>query len=212
MIDMSSLTQILMYMLIPLMIFMMLKNLGLLKFLKGPQKKEEVPRDAGERLQKYLKMSGKVNPRNAKVISLTQTRDTPGKKIGKIMGIIPTPSFTKFIFKPNMFSFKKILYCPPSKHTSLHAKCVNINAMGLRNISGLYFPIFDNDGGSGLTMHEWFKLGSSEVRKDIAEMMEIDLYDYWAHTIGQSIAGKIEKEELERFEGPKEEVVKEEEE
>lgn len=205
MMDMS----LIIYMLIPLMVFMMLKNMGLLKFLKSPQKKEEVPRDAGERLQKYLKMSGKANPRNAKILSLTQTRDTPGRRIGRIKGIIPTPSFTKFIVKFNLFSFQKIIYCPPSKHTSLHAKCVNINAMGLRNISGLYFPIFDNDGGSDPTMHEWFKLDSSEVRKDIAEMMEIDLNDYWAHTIGQSIAGRIEKEELKRYEGPKEEVVKE---
>jgi len=97
-------------------------------------------RDAGDRLRKYLVNCAKLNPRNCRVLKMRRTKYNNGGKIGKIVGVVPSKFVTRFIIKRRAFSGKQILYCPVDMHTNILCQDVIVNALGLENAAGFYYP------------------------------------------------------------------------
>ena len=65
----------------------------------GRKKGEIIPRDAQDRLFKYIVTSSKTNPNISKYLYLSRTEYTPGGYIGKIVGKVSEHGFTKFAVK-----------------------------------------------------------------------------------------------------------------
>ena len=144
--------------------------IGLVVEMVGPWKnaipsRRYISKDAGDRLKKYLINASKLNPQNCRTLKIRRTKFNNGGKIGKIVGVIPSKFVTRFIIKKNPLMGLKIIYCPIDMHTNILCRDVIINALGLENASGFYYP------------HPYKK----EIRKKIFDFLQvafnIDMYN-----------------------------------
>ena len=184
-----------------IMIIIMIKLvMGFVQYMPKPKKVDIEPTTVGDRLKKYLVKAGQINPRTAKILKLRRTKFNEGGKIGYITGVIQTRTYTRFIFKPKILGFKKILYCPTSLHSPLHYKEIILNAVAIENAGGFYYPIpYDTN----LTNAEVFNIAQKAFQADLKKMEIMDLYQLEIEQVYGGLAG-VEKEEEITHKAPEE--------
>ena len=128
------------------------------------------PMSVGERLKKYIVKASKSNPHHVKSIYLRRTEYSSGGKIGRVVGVLPTKHCTRFLFKNTRLGMMKLLYCPVDMHTSLHSNQVTINAIGLDNAGGFYYPIPQD-----MYTQDVFKVFKEALNIDLKRMQIIDM-------------------------------------
>ena len=151
-----------------------------------------MPSTVGERLKKYILKASKSNPHNVKYISLKRTEYSSGGRIGRIIGVLPTKHCTRFIFKNHRMGWMKLMYCPADMHTSLHSNQVQIDAIGLDNAGGFYYPIPHN----GRETQQVFQLFKNALNIDLKRMEIVDMMQLEQQQIYSSIAGPGATEEV----------------
>ena len=168
-----------------------------------PKKKEIIPRDAEERLFKYIVTASRTNPNASKYLYLTRTEFAPGGYVGKIIGKVSEHGFTKFAIRK--FG-KKVIYVPRYLHTSLHLRDVFIDAQDLEYVNGFFFPIPFKLDGRWNSMEEYKDACIREIEKDVSKITTMDLIAFRDQVNKIAISGyygerKIrEKEELKDLE------------
>lgn len=144
--------------------------------------------NSGERLKKYLLKASKSNPKNVQSIYLRQTDYSPGGKIGRVTGVLPTRFCTRFIFKNSRIGRMKLMYCPTYMHTSLQSKQVMIAGVGLDNAGGFYYPLpYDHQKN-----HTVFQMIMEAINIDLKRMQVIDGIQLEVEQIMESITGAEE--------------------
>ncbi len=142
--------------------------------------------NVGERLKKYLLKASKSNPKNSQWLYLKQTDYSPGGRIGRISGILPTRYCTRFIFRNSRIGRMKLMYCPTNMHTTLQSKQVMVSGVGLDNAGGFYYPLpYDSEKN-----HHIFSLVKDAIHIDLKRMQVIDGIQLEIEQIMESITGK----------------------
>jgi len=192
--DFNSIIEVLMPWIIGLI--MVLFIVGFVKkiFSGMRRPKEELnPSNTGERLKKYIYNSSKGNPRIAKTIWMMRSPYSSGGLVGHIVGAMPTRHCTRFLIKNHKFQRwgYKLLYCPTSMHSSLHAEQIMLNAAGLDNAGGFYYPIpLDGDN------YKTFRLVADAVRIDLKKMEIMDIMQVEYDQTISAIAGEEKTEDF----------------
>lgn len=186
-------TPLLMFVLIISLIMQLLKPI----FSAVPSgKKEYISKDAGDRLKKYLYNAGKLNAARCNTLYMRNSDKNSGGKLGKIIGVIPSEYVTRFVIKRGwIMGVKKFVYCPTAMHTNLSGKEVYIDAIGIENAGGFYFPVpdksFDNK--------KVFNATRAAFRADMQKMQVFDMEQIIPTQVEKAIAGEREiRERMER--------------
>lgn len=154
-------------------------------------RKGYIPIDPSDRLKKYIIKASKINPTKCTTLKLQRTKYNEGGKIGKIVGVLPSRSVTRFVFRSNRFS-KRILYCPVDMHTDLHGHEVVIKAVAITNPSGYYYPVpYD-----GYTEHQVFQMVNDAYSIDLKKMETMDLHSIAQIQTYKSITSREEARKL----------------
>jgi len=151
------------------------------------------PMSVGERLKKYIVKASKSNPHNVKTLYLKRTEYSSGGKIGRVVGVLPTKYCTRFIFKNRRIGMMKLMYCPTDMHTSLHSNQVTIDAIGLDNAGGFYYPV-----PNGKSLQDIFYIFKTALNIDLKRMQIVDMMQLEQEQLYSSIAGRPELEEIVR--------------
>jgi len=144
-----------------------------------------VPTTVGERLKKYILKASKSNPHNVKELFLKRTDYSSGGRVGVVKGVLPTKYCTRFIFKNHRLGWMKLMYCPTNMHTSLHSNQVQIDAIGLDNAGGFYYPIPHHEN----TIKNVFNIFKTALNIDLKRMQIVDMMQLEQEQIYSSIAG-----------------------
>ena len=158
-----------------------------------PKRKEIIPRDAQERLFKYILTSSKTNPNISKYLYLSPTEHTPGGYIGKILGKVSEHGFTKFAVRK---WGKKIIYVPRNLHTSLYMKEVYLHGQDLQYINGVFFLIPSELNGQWESIEDYFDTCLREIEKDISKITMLDLLTFRDQMNKIAIAGTKREEAI----------------
>ena len=151
------------------------------------------PMSVGERLKKYIVKASKSNPHNVKTICLRTTEYSSGGRIGRVVGVLPTKNCTRFLFKNRRLGWMKLMYCPTDMHTSLHSNQVTINAIGLDNAGGFYYPVPANRSAQNV-----FRIFKEALNIDLKRMQIVDMMQLEQEQLYSSIAGSSAQEEIVR--------------
>ena len=162
-----------------------------------PKKKEIIPRDAQERLFKYIVTSAKTNPNSCKYLYLSRTEYTPGGYVGKIIGKISEHGFTKFAVRK--FG-KKVIYVPRNMHTSLYMKDVFLHGQDLQYVNGIFFVIPHDLNGRWKSMEDYFDTCLREVEKDISKITTLDLLTFRDQVNKIAVVGSRKEEAIRKKE------------
>ena len=144
-----------------------------------------VPTSVGERLKKYILKASKSNPHNVRELYLKRTEYSSGGRIGVVKGVLPTKYCTRFIFKNKRIGWMKLMYCPTNLHTSLHSNQVQIDAIGLDNAGGFYYPIPAKEENT----QNVFKIFRDALNIDLKRMQIVDMMQLEQEQIYSAIAG-----------------------
>ncbi len=182
---MDLMTPLLMIVLIGSLVAQLLKPI----FGMAPSKKEYVSKDAGDRLKKYLFNAGKVNAARCKNLYIRNTSTNKGGKLGNIVGVIPSEYVTRFIIKRGLImGEKKFVYCPTTMHTNLSGKDVYVDAIGIENAGGFYFPT----PGGKYNIKRVFEAARAAFRADLQKMQVFDMEQIIPTQVEKAIAGEAE--------------------
>jgi len=151
-----------------------------------------IPTSVGDRLKKYILKASKSNPHNVKELYLKRTEYSSGGRIGVVKGVLPTKYCTRFIFKNRRMGWMKLMYCPTDMHTSLHSNQVQIDAIGLDNAGGFYYPIPHHHN----TSEKIFKIFRDALNIDLKRMQIVDMMQLEQEQIYSSIAGSTATDEV----------------
>ena len=151
------------------------------------------PMSVGERLKKYILKASKSNPHNVKEIYLRRTEYSSGGKVGRIVGVLPTKYCTRFLFKNHRLGWMKLMYCPTDMHTSLHSNQVTLDAIGLDNAGGFYYPI-----PHLRKTQDVFNIFKNALNIDLKKMQIVDMMQLEQEQLYSSIAGRPDMEEMTR--------------
>ncbi|HEC82500.1 MAG TPA: hypothetical protein ENI53_01260 [Thermoplasmatales archaeon] len=162
-----------------------------------PKRKEIIPRDAQERLFKYIVTSSKTNPNISKYLYLSRTEYTPGGYIGKIIGKVSEHGFTKFAVRK--FG-KKVIYVPRNIHTSLYMKDVFLHGQDLQYINGVFFVIPHDLNGKWKSIEDYFDTCLREVEKDISKITMLDLLTFRDQVNKIAVVGSRREEAIRKKE------------
>lgn len=151
-----------------------------------------IPTSVGDRLKKYILKASKSNPHNVKELYLKRTEYSSGGRIGVVKGVLPTKYCTRFIFKNRRLGWMKLMYCPADMHTSLHSNQVQIDAIGLDNAGGFYYPVPHHQD----TSEKIFKIFRDALNIDLKRMQIVDMMQLEQEQIYSSIAGSTATDEV----------------